>query len=188
MTIRRTVTRVLAMAAVGVLTALPFPRPHAAVAPESPHAALPRRESPAGVFLPRSGTGGLGPANVFVTVVRGRQPVRLDPRQTIDAVSAVWRVLESVDHLAPQAGGPGLLAMLRLNDYLLDVTVWRPQAVVIAGRRLEGVSAIVVPFTGTWRHRVLIDREGRVQASPTLVDSPELAALERLVESSGGRP
>jgi hypothetical protein len=72
-----------------------------------------------------------------------------------------------------------------MTEYLVDVTIWRTQALDVAGRRLGGVSGIVIPTTGPWRHRVLIVREGQVDASPPLADSPELATIERAVDAAG---
>ncbi len=123
-----------------------------------------------------------------MTALRLRRTVRLDPKTAAAALDAVWRILDHVETLAPQRDGPRLLANLRVNEYLLDVTVWKPQALFVAGRHLTDVSGIVIPFTGAWRNRVLLVREGDVEASPALLDSLDLAALERTVESAGGYP
>ncbi len=114
--------------------------------------------------------------------------VRLDPGQATGVLAEVERILDGISVLAPEPGGSRLLAMLRLNEYLLDVSVWRPQSLVVAGHRFPDVSGIVIPVTGTWRHRVLIVQGGEIEASPALLDTPDLAALERVVESVGGRP
>ncbi len=170
--IRRVVSLMLAAVVMGALAAsslLPGPRQDA-------------------VTPPRPGTGGVGPATSFVAVVRGRQRLPLDARQNADALAAVGRLLDSVGTLAPEPRGVRLLTELRLNEYLLDVTVWSPQTLDVGGTRLTGVSGIVIPFTGAWRNRILIDRGGTIAASPPLLDSPDLAALERLVEASGRRP
>ncbi len=143
---------------------------------------------PAAAPPPRPGTGGLGPATSFVAVVRGRQRLPLDARQNADALAAVGRLLDSIGTLTPEPGGVRLLTELRLNEYLLDVTVWSPQTLDVGGTRLIDVSGIVIPFTGAWRNRILIVRGGTIAASPPLLDSSDLAALERLVEASGRRP
>lgn len=152
--------------------------------PVAPGSGTPKTAAPSGP--PQD--AGLGPLTAFVTAVRSRRPVPLDPRTVAAALATVQRILDRVDTLAPQRGGPRLLANLRLNEYLLDVAIWKPQALIVGGRRLSDISGIVIPFTGAWRHRVLVVREGEVEASPALLDSPDLSALERTVESSGGHP
>jgi len=129
--------------------------------------------------------GGLSVTTSFVTVVHGK-PVLLRPDAAAPVLDAVWQILGTVGSLAPQPDGPRLLANLRLNEYLVDVTIWRAQRLDVAGRRLDGVSGVVIPFTGAWRHRVLVVRTGTVDASPVLLDSPEMATLERAVEAGGG--
>jgi len=158
--------------------------------PAAPRAEPPGREGygassrPPGVWP----EAGLGRATAFVTVIRGRRTARLDPGKSAEALQAVQRVLDRVGALTPESGGPRLLANLRLNEYLLDVAVWTPQALIVAGRRLTDVSGIVIPFTGKWRNRVLIVREGEVEASPVLLENPDLAGLERVVESAAVHP
>lgn len=167
------------------------PRPAAAPGAQSRTLEAQSRKiaaAPAAVDLRRSETDALGSATSFVAVVRGRQRLRLDAQKSGDALAAVRRVLDGVGTLTPERRGVRLLTELRLNDYLVDVTVWTPQTLVVGGSRLTDVAGIVIPFTGAWRHRVLIDRGGAVEASPPLLDSPDLAALERLVDSSGTRP
>jgi len=131
---------------------------------------------------------GLGPGTAFVTIVHNRRTVPIEPRQVAGTLDTVQRVLDRVDAVAPEPDGARLLANLRLNEYLLDVTIWTPQVLVVGGRRVTGVSGIVIPFTGAWRNRVLVSRQGDIEASPTLLASPDLSALERTVESAGRRP
>ncbi|GEM_PF-1216277 len=128
--------------------------------------------------------GGLSTSTAFVTVMR-RRPMRLESRAASPVLDAIWQVLGAVPAVTPQPGGARLLANLRMNEDLVDVTIWQAQDLDVAGRRLGGVSGIVIPFTGPWRHRVLIIREGRVEASPALPDSPELATIERAVDTAG---
>jgi len=132
-------------------------------------------------------TSGLSPTTAFVTVVHGK-PVRLRPEAAAPVLDAVWQILGTVGSLAPEPDGPRLLANLRLNEYLVDVTIWRAERLDVAGQRLDGVSGVVIPFTGAWRHRVLVVRAGTVEASPVLLDSPELATLERAVDAGSGHP
>jgi hypothetical protein len=127
---------------------------------------------------------GLSTSTAFVTVMR-RRPMRLESRAASPILDAIWQVLGAVPAMTPQPGGPRLLANLRMNEDLVDVTIWHAQDLDVAGQRLGGVSGIVIPFTGSWRHRVLIIREGRVDASPALPDSPELATIERAVDTAG---
>ncbi|HLJ60435.1 MAG TPA: hypothetical protein VKZ50_11955 [bacterium] len=129
-------------------------------------------------------SGGFTTSNAFVTVVRGKT-VRLSPDAAAPVLDAVWQVLGAVPAIAPEPGGPRLLANLRMNEHLVDVTIWRTQALDVAGQRLGGVSGVVIPFTGLWRHRVLIVREGQVDASPPLTDSAELATIEHAVDAAG---
>jgi hypothetical protein len=79
-----------------------------------------------------------------------------------------------------------VLAVLRLNEQVLDITIWKPQTLVVAARRLPNVSAIVLPVTGSWRHRLLVVQTGSVAASPPLIDSPALAALDDAVRTAIG--
>lgn len=162
-------------------------RAHAADAPNDsvpPAAALPKPPRTRDLALAK----GLGPATSFASVVRGRQRFPLDARQNAGALAAVGRLLDRVGTLAPAPGGIRLFTELRLNEYLLDVTVWSPQSLDAGGTRLDDVSGILIPFTGAWRSRILIDRGGTIVASPPLPDNPDLAALERLVEASGRQP
>jgi hypothetical protein len=129
-------------------------------------------------------SGGFTTSSALVTVVHGKT-VRLPPAASAPVLDAVWQVLGAVPTVSPQPGGPRLLANLRMNEHLVDVTIWRTQALDVAGQRLGGVSGVVIPFTGRWRHRVLIVREGRVDASPPLADSPELATIEHAVDAAG---
>jgi len=129
---------------------------------------------------------GLSPASAFVTVEGSGRSVRLDAQRTRAALDAVWRLLGDVSAVAPVADGPRLLAVLRVNEQVLDVTIWKPQTLIVAARRLPNVSAIVVPVTGTWRHRVLVVQTGRVLASPPLIDSGRLAAIDETVRAAVG--
>jgi hypothetical protein len=129
---------------------------------------------------------GLSPATAFVTVDGHGRTVRLDARRTREALDAVWQVLGDVATVAPVAGGPRLLAALRLSEQVLGVTIWKAQTLVVAARRLPNVSAIVFPVTGTWRHRVLIVQMGRVVASPRLIDNTAVAALDNAVRRAVG--
>ena len=112
--------------------------------------------------------------------------VRLDQRRAHLVLDAMWQVLGDVPAVAPVNGGARLLATLRLNEQVVDVTVWKAQTLVVAARRLPNVSAIVFPVTGVWRHRVLVVQMGRVVASPRLVDSLSIAALDDAVRSTVG--
>ena len=129
---------------------------------------------------------GLSPTTAFVTVDGHGRTVRLDAGRTRHALDAVWQVLGDIVTVAPVAGGPRLLAQLRVNEQVLDVTIWKAQTLVVAARRLPNVSAVVFPVTGTWRHRVLIVQMGRVAASPRLIDSPAVAALDDVVRTAVG--
>lgn len=150
----------------------------AAVAAALPSLAL----GPAAGIAP----SGLSTATAFVTVDGLGRSVRLDQGHARIALDAVWQVLGDVPALVPVNGGPRLLATLRLNEQVLDVTIWKAQTLVVAARRLPNVSAIVFPVTGLWRHRVLVVQVGRVVASPRLVDSVSIAALDDVVQSAVG--
>ena len=129
---------------------------------------------------------GLSPATAFVTVDGPGRTVRLDGARARAALDAVWQVLGAVPTIAPVVRGPRLLAELRVNEQVLGVTIWKAQTLVVAARRLPNVSAIVFPVTGTWRHRVLIVQMGRVAASPRLIDSASVAALDDAVRRAVG--
>lgn len=129
---------------------------------------------------------GLSTATAFVTADGLGRSVRLDPRHAHLALDAMWEVLGEVPALVPVNGGPRLLVTLRLNEQVLDVTIWKAQTLVVAARRIPNVSAIVFPVTGLWRHRVLVVQMGRVVASPRLVDSLSIAALDDAVRSAVG--
>ncbi|HKX17891.1 MAG TPA: hypothetical protein VJT33_07785 [bacterium] len=137
---------------------------------------------------PAAGTApaGLSTATAFVTVDGLGRSVRLDERHAHIALDAMWWVLGDVPAIAPVNGGPRLLATLRLNEQVLDVTIWKAPTLIVASRRLSNVSAIVFPVTGLWRHRVLVVEMGRVEASPRLVDSVSVAALDDAVRSAIG--
>lgn len=68
----------------------------------------------------------------------------------------------------------------------MDVVVWKPQPLVVAARRFPNVSGVFVPTTGPRRHRVLIVQTGRVTASPQLVASVALAAIDRAAQGAIG--
>lgn len=152
----------------------------------------PTRPGPRGAAQPRTPPQkgarpeGLDAATAFVTVEGSGHRVRLDAQRTRAALDAVWQVLGDVPALAPVAGGPRLLAVVRVNEQVLDVAVWKPQTLVVAALRVQNVSAIVVPTTGTWRHRLLMVQMGRVFASPRLLDSPALALLDETVRAAVG--
>lgn len=129
---------------------------------------------------------GLSPATAFVTVYGLGRSVRLDERGTLAALDAVWQALGEVPAVAPVGDGPRLLAAVRLNEQVLDVAIWKPQTLVVAGGRFPNVSALLVPVTGTWRHRILVVQIGHVVASPALVDSPALAAIDDAVRTAVG--
>jgi len=167
-------------------------RGFAAAAAAAVASRLPRHVRPADASPPPAGgpaqgrDGGLSPATAFVTVDGPGRTVRLDAQRTRDALNAVWQLLGDVATVAPVAGGPRLLAELRLNEQVLDVTIWKAQTLVVAARRLPNVSAVVFPVTGTWRHRVLVVQMGHVVASPRLIDSPAVAALDDAVRRAVG--
>lgn len=168
---RRTALRVLAAAALGA----------------GPRVLAPARPAPARAASPQAvGTRGLSPETAFVTVEGLGRSVRLDAGRTHAALEAVWQLLGDVAAIAPVAGGPRLLAVLRLNEQVLDITIWKPQTLIVAARRLPNVSAIVLPVTGSWRHRLLVVQTGLVAASPPLIDSPALAALDDAVRTAVG--
>ncbi len=129
---------------------------------------------------------GLNAVTAVVTVDGLGRSVRLDERHAHVALDAMWQVLGEVPAVAPVNGGPRLLATLRLNEQVVDVTIWKAQTLVVAARRLPNVSAIVFPVTGLWRHRVLVVQVGRVAASPRLIDSPAVAALDDVVRAAVG--
>lgn len=129
---------------------------------------------------------GLSTATAFVTVDGLGRSVRLDERHAHTALDAMWQVLGDVPAVASVNGGPRVLAALRLNEQVLDITIWKAQTFVVAARRLPNVSAIVFPVTGQWRHRVLVVQMGRVVASPPLIDSPAIAALDDAVRAAVG--
>jgi len=124
----------------------------------------------------------------IVTVRRPRRSVTLPPREAWDTLRAVQDALEEATALSREPDGARLLANLRLNEHLLDITIWTPQTLFAGGRRLPGVSAILIPFTGAWQNRILLVRAGEVDASPPLIGSASLAALRRVVESPALRP
>jgi hypothetical protein len=144
----------------------------------------PRAQKPARASPPPA--KGLSPATAFVTVDGHGRTVRLDVARTRAALDAVWQVLGAVPTIAPVARGPRLLAELHVNEQVLGVTIWKAQTLVVAARRLPNVSAIVFPVTGTWRHRLLIVQLGRVVASPRLIDSTAVAALDNAVRRAVG--
>ncbi len=141
---------------------------------------------PAPVLSAAAAPAGLSTATAFVTVHGLGRSVRLDDRHAHVALDAMWQVLGDVPAIAPVNGGPRLLATLRLNAQVLDVTIWKAQTLVVAAHRLPNVSAIVFPVTGQWRHRVLVVQMGRVVASPRLIDSPAVAALDEAVRAAVG--
>ena len=172
--VRRTVVLWVLAAAAGAAcrpvptTVRPTPPPHVAPSPRV------------------ASSEGLSAATAFVTVEGSGRSVRLDAGRTRAALDAVWRMLGDVPAVAPVADGPRLLAVLRVNEQVLDVAIWKPQTLIVAARRLPNVSAIVIPITGTWRHRVLVVQTGRVLASRPLTDSGELAAIDETVRTAIG--
>jgi hypothetical protein len=103
-------------------------------------------------------------------------------------LDTVWRLIGNLGDLSSEPNGPRFLANLRLNESLLNVTLWTPQPLVIGLRRVPDVSGLIIPFSGPWRNRVLVVQEGAVEASPSLLESDDLAALRRVVESAGAGP
>jgi len=136
-----------------------------------------------------SSTAGLSTETAFVTVVHltvvHPTSVRLRARDAAPVLQAVWRLVGTVSTLAPEPGGPRFLVNLRLNTSLVDVSIWDPQTMVIAGRRLRNVSGIVVPLDGSWRGRVFIVQEGVVEVSPALSDA-DVATVGDAVETASG--
>jgi len=130
----------------------------------------------------------LSAETAFASVTRWRRTTRLDTAQTSMVLNTVWRIIGDLDDLSPEPNGPRLLANLRLNEFLLNVTLWTPRPLVLGARRVPNVSGLIVPFTGPWRNRILVVREGAVEASPPLLESDDLAALRGIVESTGGGP
>ncbi len=155
--------------------------------PTSPRQTGPAPSSPAASPSPPVARAeGLSPATALVTVEGSGRSVRLDARRTRAVLDTVWQVLGEVPAVAPVADGPRLLAVLRVNEQVLDVAIWKPQTLIVAARRLPNVSAIVIPVTGPWRHRMLVVQTGRVLASPPLIDSGALAAVDEAVRTAVG--
>lgn len=161
------------------------PEPPAAPSPAAPSGAAP---TPDATPHASANSAGLSPGTTIVTVRRTGRSVSLAPKDAAPALEALQNVLAEVGTLTPEPDGPRILANLRVNERLLDVAVWTPQTLSVGGRWLTDVSGIVIPFTGPWRNRVVVVREGAVEASQTLLENLDLAALERVVESRGGHP
>ncbi|HLN13121.1 MAG TPA: hypothetical protein VK587_08020 [bacterium] len=172
MTVRRTLALALAGAVLATACA------------GGPHAARPQGGPP----VPSS-RAGLSTDTAFVTVVRatavGSTSARLGTREGASVLAAAWRLIGTVPSAAPEPGGPRFLVNLRLNASLVDVSIWDPQTLVIAGRRFANVSGIVIPLTGSWEGRVFIVREGVVDVSPALAPA-DVASFETAVEAAGG--
>jgi hypothetical protein len=171
LTRRAALLGVLAAAASGCRPARPAGQP--AVSPTAPAA-----ETPA--------PAGLSTATAYVTVSGLGRSVRLDAARAHRILDDVWQILGDVPSVAPVADGPRQLAMLRINEQVLDVVVWKPQAFAVAAQRLPDVSGIMIPVTGPWRHRVLLIQTGSVAASPPLLDSAALAAVDDAVQRAIG--
>src|SRR5262249_34350948 len=77
----------------------------------APRGVAPLRTSPPR----RARSAGLDATTAFVTVEASGRRVRLDAERTRAALAAVWQVLGDVPALAPVAGGPRLLAAVRVN-------------------------------------------------------------------------
>ncbi|HKV44534.1 MAG TPA: hypothetical protein VJT32_07665, partial [bacterium] len=107
------------------------------------------------------------------------------------AVRVLALVREALQHagpFTPYPDGPRLLVNLRLNEHLVDITMGVPQTLAVGPRRVSGVSQVVIPFTGSWRKRILLVRQGRVEASRPLLAEMSLVDLEWIVEKEGGSP
>ena len=142
-----------------------------------------------GVTPVPSARAGLSADTAFVSLVQvtavRRTSARLEPRDAAAVLAAVAALLETVPMLTPEPGGPRFLVNLRLNASLVDVSIWDPQTLVVAGRRLRDVSGIVVPLSGAWQGRVFIVQEGVVDVSPPLA-AADAASFETAVESVSG--
>jgi hypothetical protein len=174
------ITRRLLLGALGAAAASACRRASTSVRPRSRAGARPpaQGQTPA--------TEGLSPATALVTIDAVGRAVRLDAAQSRPVLDAVWQILGGIPSVEPVASGARFLAELRLNEQVVDVAIWKPQRLVVAARRLSNVSAVVVPVTGAWRHRVLIVQLGRVVASPRLLESQALATLDRAVDAAVG--
>ena len=136
-----------------------------------------------------SASAGISTDTAFVTVVTvtavHRTSVRLEARDAAPVLEAAWRLVGTTPSLAFRPDGTRLLANLRLGASLVDVSIWDPQTLVIAGRRLENVSGIAIPLTGAWRGRAFVVQEGAVQVTAPLADA-DVAAFETAVDAAGG--
>jgi len=136
--------------------------------------------------LPPTPPSGLSPATADVTVSGLGRSVRLDKPRARAVLDDVWQILADIPGVAPVPDGPLRLAVLRMNQQVLDVVVWKPQTLVVGGQRLRSVSGIVIPVTGPSRHHVLLIQTGRVAVSPKLMDSAALAAVDDAVQAAIG--
>lgn len=136
-----------------------------------------------------SGRGsGLTPRTARVVVLRTRRVRPLSAEEAARVLALVQEALPHAGALAPYTDGPRLLANLRLNEHLVDIALGVPQPLAVGPRRIPEVSRVVIPFTGTWRKRILVVREGRVEASRPLLGDLRLADLEWMVEREDGHP
>ena len=131
---------------------------------------------------------GLTPEAARVTILRHNRVRTLSAAETAQALALVADALSEADPLVPVPDEPRFLANLRLNEYLIDITMGVPQALVIGPRSIPAVSGLVVPFTGNWRKRIIVLQEGRVEISGPLLASSDLVDLEWIVEKEDANP
>jgi hypothetical protein len=165
-----------------------LPAPYATTQPPRAPGARVITPPPASLYPVFAPGAGLSAKTAFASVTRWRRTTRLDTAQTSMVLDTVWRLIGNLGDLSSEPNGPRFLANLRLNESLLNVTLWTPQPLVIGLRRVPDVSGLIIPFSGPWRNRVLVVQEGAVEASPSLLESDDLAALRRVVESAGAGP
>jgi hypothetical protein len=123
-----------------------------------------------------------------VALLRTRRTEILGPAKAARVLALVLEALRHAGPLTPYQDGPRLLVNLRLNEHLAVVTLGVPQTLTVGRRRVPGVSQVMIPFTGSWRKRILVVREGRVEASRPLLAESSLVDLEWIVEREGGQP
>lgn len=138
--------------------------------------------------VPPAGTG-LSTDTAFVTLVTvtavQRTSVRLAARDAASVLAAAWRLVGTAPDLALEPDGTRLLANLRLDASLVDISIWDPQSLVLAGRRVGGVSGIVIPLSGAWHGRAFVVQEGTVQVTPAFGDA-DMAVFEAAVAAAAG--
>jgi hypothetical protein len=141
------------------------------------------RPSGAGTRAP----GGLGPDVARLTVMRHHRVRTLSAADANQALALIGDVLPAAGPLTPVPDGPRFLANLRLNEQLVDITLGVPQSFVVGSRQISAVSALVIPFTGEWRWRIVVVQTGQVEVSGPLVNV-DLIDLEGIADKEDGNP